>query len=108
MESVNAGHSTSFASFPRHQPQVACIGKRDVRFGKRGLLHEQRPGSMRAESTNEESDDGEQADEGILHKHQPEMKCRSTRQLRLAAELRKKQELKPLKHGGTDAPEING
>jgi hypothetical protein len=37
------------------------------------------------------------------------MKCFDlTRQLRLAAELRKKQELKPLKHGGNEAAEING
>jgi hypothetical protein len=46
---------------------------------------------VNAESTNEKSNDGEQADEGILHKHQPEMKCRSTRQLRLAAILGRKQ-----------------
>src|SRR5205823_6285573 len=37
--------------------------------------------------------------------HQPEVKCRSTRQLRLAAELRRKQEPKPLKHGGTEVTE---
>jgi hypothetical protein len=33
------------------------------------------------QKTNEDSNDGKQADERILHKHQPEMKCRSTRSL---------------------------
>jgi hypothetical protein len=57
---------------------------------------------MRAQKANKDSNDGKQADEGVLHKHQPAMEFRSTRQLRLAAELRKKQELKPLQHRGTE------
>src|SRR5689334_21851378 len=41
----------------------------------------------------------------VFIEHQPEVKCRLSRQLRLAAELHRKQELKPLKHGGTEGME---
>ena len=60
-----AGQQTRLAAFTRNQPEIAGIGERDVRFGKRGLLHEQRTSSMRAESTNEDSNDQEQRERGI-------------------------------------------
>src|SRR5258708_7855036 len=77
-----------FAALAPHQPQVAGVGKRDVRFGKRGLLHEQRARSTRAQSTNEDSNDQEQRGKKLIHSTNQEMKYRSTRQLRLAARVR--------------------
>jgi hypothetical protein len=36
---------------------------------------------VRAQSTTDNSNDQEKMGEALLHKHQPEMKCRSTRSL---------------------------